>query len=56
MRNDDLDIVLLRTIGGFFSALAIVGYIAHINRELFPERYERGQRTHMTEVSDGNPD
>jgi hypothetical protein len=56
VRNDDLDIVLLRTIGGFFSALAIVGYIAHINRELFPERYERGRRTHMAEVSDRNSD
>lgn len=53
VRNDDLDIVLLRTIGGFFSALAIIGYIAQINRELFPERYERGR---MAEVSDKAPD
>ena len=53
VRNDDLDIVLLRTIGGFFSALAIIGYISQINRELFPERYKRGR---MAEVSDKAPD
>ena len=53
VRNDDLDIVLLRTIGGFFSALAVIGYIAQIYRELFPDRYERG---HMAEVSDKTPD
>ena len=42
VRNDDIDIVLLRTVGGFFSALAVIGYIAQINRELFPDRYEQG--------------
>lgn len=39
VRNDDLDIILLRASGGFFLILAVIGFISQINRDLFPERY-----------------
>ena len=37
VRNDDLDIILLRIGGGFFSIFTIIGFISQINRDLLQE-------------------
>ncbi|MBL4608971.1 MAG: hypothetical protein JKY01_14230 [Pseudomonadales bacterium] len=51
VRNDDLDIVLLRIFGGLFSFLTIIGFMSHINRELFPERYDGVKRSSVVDDS-----
>lgn len=38
VRNDDIDIILLRLIGGFFSILTAIGFVSQFNRDLLPER------------------
>ena len=37
VRNDDLDIILLRIGGGIFSIFTIIGFISQINRDLLQE-------------------
>lgn len=45
VRNDDIDIILLRLIGGFFSILTAIGFVSQFNRGLLSERVKNMGKT-----------